>query len=271
MIKIERIFSVFEEKFDYNFNFAGEVHNFWECVFVAKGSACVSADCRVYNLSEGEIIFHKPLELHKFFIDCKKGAKLYIFSFAASGELTEKIANLVCKTTDFQKEILDSLYNYLREKYAKTEINSNHKKDEFLKYFPLLKNPIIAQTVSTYISQLILSVSENSSLSTPASNYDTEIFRKAIEQLNDNINTSLSVCQLSKTLNISESTLKRVFKKYADVSIHKYFLMLKIQKATLLLEEGLSVCEVSERLGFSSQAYFSVCFKRETGKNPSNV
>lgn len=271
MIKVERIFSIFEEEFEYKFNFSGEVHNFWECVYVAKGSACVSADCRIYNLSAGEIIFHKPLELHKFFIDCKEGATLYIFSFAASGELTEKIADMVCQITEFQKHTITSLYNYLNKKYIEHCTDSKTQTTEFSKYLTLLKNPIIAQTVSTYISQLILSVSENKSQSTPASNYDTEIFRKAIEKLNDNIDTSISVYQLSKMLNISESTLKRVFKKYADVSVHRYFLILKIQKATQLLKRDLSVCEVSERLGFSSQAYFSVCFKRETGKNPSNI
>ena len=270
-IKIERIFSVFEANFPYKFNFAGESHNFWECVYVTKGTACVSANSRVYNLREGEIIFHKPLEMHKFFIDSKKGATLYIFSFAAVGELTQKIADLVCPASGYQKQILELMFSYLNRENDNFSKIHGHDNDIYTRLFRLIKNPITAQTISTYISQLILSVSQNNIQSSPIDEHDTEIFKKSVEIMNDNLSFQVTVAQLSKSLNTSESTLKRVFKKYSDVSIHRYFLMLKIQKANQLLENGVSVFEVSERLGFSSQAYFSVCFKRETGKNPSEI
>ena len=270
-IKIERIFSIFEANYPYKYNFAGESHNFWECVYVVKGSMCVSADCRVYNLNEGEIIFHKPLEMHKFFIDCKEGTKVYIFSFTASGELTQKITNLVCLANDYQKQILKLLYLYLNSENKIYTQNHGEDTNIYSKIFRTLKNPVTAQTISTYISQLILSVSQNNIQSSPINNHESVIFKKAVEIMNDNINSQISVSQLSYSLNTSESTLKRIFKKYTDVSIHKYLLTLKIQKATQLLENGVSVLEVSDRLGFSSQAYFSVCYKREVGKNPSEV
>lgn len=268
-IKIERIFSVLEADYPHKYIFSGESHNFWECVYIADGLARISADDRIYNLSSGEIIFHKPLELHSFFIESDTGAVLYIFSFAASGELTEKTANLVCGTNQRQKSIIDGLYSYLKEKNSgQTNNNQSPKNSNFLY---LLEDQIIAQTVSCYITQLILSLCENSLKTLPTTKYGAEIFRKAVEGLNDNVDSFLSVSQLASYLNISESTLKRIFRKYANISVHKYFLTLKIQKAVKLLEDGFSAAEVSDKLGFSSQAYFSACFKRETGKNPSEV
>ena len=44
---------------------------------------------------------------------------------------------------------------------------------------------------------------------------------------------------------------------------------LKMQAATELLKNGNSVTETAEKLGFSSQAYFSLSYKRETAENPS--
>ena len=41
--------------------------------------------------------------------------------------------------------------------------------------------------------------------------------------------------------------------------------------ATEFLKNGLCVSETAEKLGFSSQAYFSVAYKRETGMNPSEI
>jgi AraC-like DNA-binding protein len=55
------------------------------------------------------------------------------------------------------------------------------------------------------------------------------------------------------------------------MSVHKYFLTLKIKTATVLLKGGMSVSEVSDTLGFSSQGYFSATYKRETGNNPSQI
>ena len=64
---------------------------------------------------------------------------------------------------------------------------------------------------------------------------------------------------------------KVLFEKYAGISIHKYFLKLKFKVATKLLKEGLSVSEVSEKLNFSSQSYFSVSYKREMRISPSEI
>jgi quercetin dioxygenase-like cupin family protein len=55
-IQIEKFFSLFEIHYDNGFNFLGESHNFWECLYVLDGKVCVSGDERVYNLTKGEII-----------------------------------------------------------------------------------------------------------------------------------------------------------------------------------------------------------------------
>ncbi len=268
-IRIDRIFSVFKANYPYKYTFSGESHNFWECFYVESGSVRVSADSRIYNLHSGEIIFHKPLELHSFCIESTCGAVAYIFSFAASGNLTENAANLVCGTNIRQRQIIESMYSYLKEE--KSLCRGTDKDSKYTDYFYLLEDPVITQTVSCYIIQLILSLCKNVSQTQPVTKHGAELFSRAVEGLNDNVDSFLPVSQLAKYLNISESKLKRIFKKYAGVSVHRYFLMLKIQKATRLLEEGFSASEVSDKLGFSSQAYFSVCFKRETGKNPSQV
>ena len=89
--------------------------------------------------------------------------------------------------------------------------------------------------------------------------------------MNTRISQTLSVDELADELNMSISSLKRLFDKYAGMSVHKYFLTLKIKMATVFLKEGMSVNEVSDALGFSSQGYFSATYKRETGNNPSQI
>ena len=60
-IRITDMYSLFVVHYDCGYAFPGESHNFWECVYIIKGEACISGNERVYNLAQGSIIFHKPL------------------------------------------------------------------------------------------------------------------------------------------------------------------------------------------------------------------
>ena len=119
-IQITDMYSLFEVHYDNGYAFPGESHNFWECVYMIKGEACVSGNERVYNLAQGSIIFHKPLELHKFIVNGKDGADMLIFSFAAEGPLTSYLEEKVFTLSDFQKSILDSLLQFIRKQTKPT-------------------------------------------------------------------------------------------------------------------------------------------------------
>ena len=65
--------------------YGGEMHDFWECVFVLKGRAAITAGESVYQLGEGQMIFHPPMEFHRI---CNAGDEpihFLIVSFTAEG------------------------------------------------------------------------------------------------------------------------------------------------------------------------------------------
>lgn len=49
---------------------------------------------------------------------------------------------------------------------------------------------------------------------------------------------------------------------------YAYFPHMKIHAAKRMLGEGMSIGETSDRLGYSSQAYMSLCFKKKMGVSP---
>ncbi len=74
---------------------------------------------------------------------------------------------------------------------------------------------------------------------------------------------------LSKQLNKSYSLLSRVFKKNTGITIEKYFIKLRIEKAKeLLILNQIDIAEIAWLLGYSSSQNFSTQFKIETGKAP---
>lgn len=266
-INIIEMFSLFEFDYKYKYDFPGEVHNFWECVYVIDGEICVSGDERVYNLTKGEIIFHKPMELHKFHVDTENGAKLFIFSFNAEGNLTEFMQNKVFKLSLSQKEIVDNLLKYLRKNSVPGSYSI--KELQYLQQFP--KSQLYSHTVITYITQLFLSLASNSLITETSSAPDAIVFNNAVNYMNTHISDSISVDNIAAHCNISVAGIKRIFCKYGGMGVHKYFLKLKVKAANEMLENGMSITSVASALGFSSQAYFSKVFKRETGIYASSM
>ncbi len=74
---------------------------------------------------------------------------------------------------------------------------------------------------------------------------------------------------LSKQLNKSYRHLSKIFKKNTGVTIEKYFIKLKVEKAKeLLILNQIDIAEIAWLLGYSSSQNFSTQFKIETGKTP---
>lgn len=267
---IAKFHSFFEAHYDEGYDFPGESHNFWECVYVMEGTMYVSGDDRVYNLEKGQIIFHKPMELHKFHINNKEGASLLIFSFSLEGNMAAELQDKVYRLSDAQKGIISSLYNYMVQVLGNY---LNPPSGSTIHYFthPFADNPIYSQMVTSYIYLLFLSLLDNGKVSRVSKAPDALLFSKAVNYMINQMPLQPSVSEIAQAVCTSESTLKRIFQKYAGISVHKYALEMKIKTATLLLQNGASVTEVADKLCFSSQAYFSTCYRRETGVYPSEV
>lgn len=262
--KIKSLYSLFEAEYAENYSFSGEVHNFWECFLIRKGGACVSADGRVYNLKENELIFHKPMELHKFYINSKNGAKLFIFSFSTESEAVNYFKNKVFRLKELQKLIVDNLLGYIHSEIKKTDIPENiNLMGRYI--YPFENSAIYAQMITSYLTQLLLSLYEKEPIYSVSDNPEAIIFQEAAGLMQNNICLPLTIDEIAKHCNISISGLKRIFHKYAGMSVHKYFVRLRVKTAADLLKEGCTVTEAAEKMGFGSQAYFSAVFKRETG------
>ena len=82
---------------------------------------------------------------------------------------------------------------------------------------------------------------------------------------------SMSIQEIAKELNISQSTLARIIKKKFNITPNRYILERKLEKARILIKsgKGLPIKEISFSLGFSSVSYFSKCYKQFYGHQPS--
>ena len=94
---------------------------------------------------------------------------------------------------------------------------------------------------------------------------------KEIIQDQIDTNLTLSLKEISQSLNVHPSYMSREFSKYFDdLSFGDYIRKLRIEKSIALLKDPkYSLAEIAYLTGFSDQSHFNRIFKSQTGKNPS--
>ncbi len=91
------------------------------------------------------------------------------------------------------------------------------------------------------------------------------------EIIQDQIDTNISLTEISKSLDINPSYLSREFSKhFNNLSFGEYIRKLRIEKAIELIKtNNFSLTEVAYLTGFSDQSHFTRIFRQHTGKSPS--
>ncbi|HYD22922.1 MAG TPA: AraC family transcriptional regulator [Flavipsychrobacter sp.] len=93
--------------------------------------------------------------------------------------------------------------------------------------------------------------------------------RRIIEQ---NVDQSITIKELSRMVAMNECYLKKGFKALVGKTIHDFQQELRITKAREMLQvQGQTVSEVANSLGYSSISHFSTAFKKATGIKPCEL
>ena len=270
-LQIECFMSAFEAKYSPDFDFTGEYHDFWEAVYIISSKAGVSADDKIYSLSAKDMIFHKPMEFHRIWAIEGKPVHAFIFSFRLSGALSEKLSNKVIRLSPTQSEQVLHIMEEFRALEAENsgeDASLSEEKYNFVQSWDE-KNPM--NTAIKCRTELFLFDIIKSALlqKEQYSSRSADIYRQMVQYMKEHVYENASVGEIAASLNFSEAYIKKIFAEYSDTGIHAYFMKLKIKEAAVLLESGLTVGEVSERLSFSNANYFAVCFRREMGCSPT--
>lgn len=91
-----------------------------------------------------------------------------------------------------------------------------------------------------------------------------------VHHSNDSLTVNLSG-YLAGSLHYEYNYLSNLFSEAEGSTIEKYYISQKIEKVKeLLIYDELTLSEIANRMGYSSVAYLSSQFKKETGLTPSH-
>lgn len=218
--------------------------------------------CRLYQLNPGELALIPNGAYHLYRSVGKEPLKMVSLHFTAP-ELG--ISNLtIFNMGNREKELFNLIISDMDSNFGELADNKSVEMTSTAKKLCEVLCEYVIRNLSTRL------MSDQSSRCSLEKNYSM-IFSTVVKYMNNNLSRKLTIKEIETACAACKTTLTKVFAQYAQMGCMKYFTSLKLERAHEMLSSGMSCSDVAENLGFSSQAYFTKCFKQHYGIVPSEV
>ena len=93
----------------------------------------------------------------------------------------------------------------------------------------------------------------------------------ARDHLDSRLQNPPTIAELSRIVGTNEFTLKQAFRETLGTTIFAYVSRRRMEHATMLLRQGMSVSSAAEEVGYGCVRSFSAAFRRHIGCPPSVI
>lgn len=252
-----------------------ESHDFWELVFVDKGTMLTSVDGKMLELQENDMFFYKPGVEHQVFGDGEHAFNIVVISFVCKSTAMRFFENLKARVGEREYDILAKIIIQFRRSFFMPNLEIAESRIVRRRNIPLGSD----QLIRNYIEELLLTVMHSGdghpvcenilSKSNENNLASTDITKEIRNYMMQNIHRKITIDELCQVFNFGKTYLSTTFKADTGYTIIDFFNYLKCEHAKdLIREDELSLTQIAEELGFSSLYYFSRIFKQVTQMSP---
>ncbi len=252
-VYINNFLRYYRNRRDCGYFFGGHTHPAWEVNVVTSGAMEITYDNTISIVRKNMLMLIESDVFHRNRVLSPEGADMYVYQFVSDNMPRGKAGVYELSDNNFA---LIKLIEEEAEKNITEKIERSVKVEKFSYQAEKLLEVLLTRLVSD----------ENTV--GYETNPDEEIYGKAVTYMKENIARNLCIDEIARECCVSNTRLKNVFNRYTGNGVIAHFSNMKINEAKKLLDKGMPVGEVSEQLGYSSQGYMSLCFKRATGISP---
>lgn len=222
-----------------------EKNNFIGIIHTISGSGLIKTVNCVHNLTEGDLVIIKHNEIVSF--ESRQDEwHFYCAWFYVRGLKLE--CDKIIKVPELTGE---------REKYIEIINLLNSESD----YSIIKANALCLALVTDYLEHIGF-------IEKPIP-YKAKL-DEIIQYIHDNIDSPVTVEELSQRCGFCKNHFCNLFKKYTDVTPKQFIINAKLKKSVfLLLNSSLSIEEIADKLSFFSQSYYISCFKKHYNITPA--
>ena len=223
-------------------------HTFYEVHIIHSGVQVYDILGKEYEITDGQLLFIQPHIPHRL-VSSSNGIEKYAICFRTQTE-----TQLPFFTKKFSRTFLKDLATLKDE---------SKKKTDFSRY---ITECTLCKTIIT-----LLRNAKCKEYSNEQKESENTILSLAKQYIKDNIECSPTVCEVANYCSISERQLTRLFIAHESINAKQFITEVKTKKiAEFILDENLSLQEISKRMGFSNEYYFNSFFKKHFGLPPAN-
>jgi len=233
--------------------FTGHRHLTHEFNALLSGEMQMICDDKIYHMKKGDFLLQPAHSFHKNCVLGETTAQLIVVNFTGTDD------------DYFKKQHMGSMdadsYDLLKLFCSDMERNAH------------IENGRCVEISRTAIKLFEVYLDYISNIKNNIQNIPDEksvIYSNAVRFMGQHLTESLTISDIAKACKVCQTTLKNVFSSYTNKGCIEYFGEMKMVNAKRMLLEGSSCAEVSESLGFSSQAYFTRRFKQMYGVTPTD-
>ena len=171
-------------------------------------------------------------------------------SMEAAISQVSRVVHLLINCLENGENVLSQAFSEYSSGYQ--SLYSAHTPGELQKYLEMIRN-CVAERMNTRLN-----------------NPKYKLVQDAKQYIKEHIYERLTLAEVAGAIGISQNYLSSLFRLYNGSGFSEYVAESKIQLAKEMLRKGnMKVYQVSEKLGFDNQQYFSKVYKKYTGYSPS--
>ena len=230
----------------------------WKCIskgdaftrlyYVKKGHGFFTFDGKSIPMDEGGCYLIPPGTAFSY--ECYKGEEIEKLYFHFSLTTFEDYDLFACANGIFEIPISE---------VGAQEIFNSFGKDHYWDMFQT--RTILYQTVFAFLEKCGIKTTQMQTYS--------ETVHKTLKFIQQNLSVQLETEDIAQSLFISESTIRKLFKAETGKTIGTYIDELIFLEAKRMLIKKVPIKDISTKLGFCDQFYFSRRFKKKCGISPS--
>lgn len=268
-LSVSKIANVHYFEFLNDYHTKGDSHDFYELLYVDKGTIMVSSENFSGMLSANQLIIHQPNEVHSLTTLDTVAPNVIIIGFKCESDALIPFSK---SPITLSTEQYRSLAKIMQEAMSIYEPPYDVPNTPFMKkrkVFPFGADQMLKITLEAFLISIVRG--EKKEIGSIDSKNSTLENIEAVEKyISENYTAKISLDTLCFLFETNKTTLCKSFKKEYGKTVLNYINQLKINKAKSLLRNGkTSVTEISELVGFDSIHYFCRTFKKFTGQTPT--
>ena len=267
-VAVDRLYSVHYFEYTGSYAYPGECHDFWELLYVDKGSLLVTAGERRLRLERGQAVFHAPGEFHAFSA-AGVAPDLVVAGFGCDSPAMDFFRDRTIAIRGEERSLLGRLVAESAAAFSTPLNASSVTQLQRRGTAPFGGEQLLCAALEELLIRLIRR--EGSPQPGPDGRPEGDgVVAQVMDYLERRVDQPLTLEQICRDNLVGRSQLQKLFHAHTGGGVMAWFSDLKIQSARRLIREGrLNFTQIAGLLGFQSVHYFSRRFRQATGMSPS--